>query len=375
MLEVSSANCCGCAVCEVACPRHAIRIETDVLGFPIAFLDRNLCIDCGLCERLCPFHNKGEKTVDGFPKAYAVNHVSPKEIMRSRSGGAFAALSKIILDEKGIVYGAGWSDNFQVVHKRAETYEERDVLRGSKYIQSLTVGVYKKVLSDLKQGQTVLFSGTPCQVSALLKFIPKTYLANLFTIDIICHGVASPAIWNEWISYVSKFEGKPLVSANFRNKEIFGWAGLHRESFTFNNGKIRTYPFTFYQPFLIRESCHSCPYASINRVSDITLGDFWGWERVVPDFPNSKEGVSLVLTNSIKGEDLLRKSRGQIVLRSVALSETLQPNLQHPTPDDPMRQQFANDYERRGFSYVRKRYWRVSMKEWLKFYVKRTLGR
>ena len=167
-------------------------MEPDALGFIYPEVDVSLCIECGLCDKVCAFNESYEKFTDfEAPIPYGIRHRDMKTLMDSQSGGAFTALSDVVLDRGGVVYGAGWSDDFVVVHKRAETKEQRNALRGSKYVQSDLRGVFAQVKQDLKEGREVLFSGTPCQVAGLKSFIGKNKSENLITVDIICHGVPS----------------------------------------------------------------------------------------------------------------------------------------------------------------------------------------
>ena len=158
------------------------------------------------------------------------------EIMKSRSGAAFVAISDYILEKGGVVYGAGYKDHFRVAHKRATTKEERDEFRGSKYVQSDLTGIFRQVKEDLKQGLTVLFSGTPCQTSGLSSYIGKSLRKNLFLVDIVCHGVPGPYIWRDYLTYIEKKHGSRVVKVNFRDKERYGWKA-HKETFEFVGGE------------------------------------------------------------------------------------------------------------------------------------------
>lgn len=373
MISLVNKDCCGCTLCESVCNHHAIMMVKDSLGFMYPKIDSALCIECGACEALCPFTHPFVQSLDN-QSAYAVRHKDLKEVQQSRSGAAFVAMSDYILEQGGLIYGACFDKNFNIVHKCAVDRNGRDEFRGSKYAQS-TFNLYRQIKSELANSYIVLFSGTPCQVAALKRYVPKSLQKNLYTIDIICHGVASPQVWNDFLTYIQEFERKKILVANFRDKEIFGWDGLHRESFYFDDGRLRTYPYTYYQPFLLRESCSYCPYTTLNRCSDITLGDLWGWKKIVPHFTNDNLGVSLVICNTSKGHYLFNQIQQNINSVSVEIKECIQPNLLRPTSEDERRKKFELDYMAKGFRYVLKKYWVVSKKEWLKFYVKRFLGR
>lgn len=277
-------NCCGCTACVNICSHKAIEMKPDALGFMYPRVDTSLCVDCGLCERICSFNdNYSKEHILLMPKAFAARHKSIKEIENSRSGAAFVALSDWILSQNGIIYGVGFRDHFRVVHKRAICKNERDEFRGSKYVQSDLGAIFKLVENDLKCKKTVLFSGTPCQVAGLLAFIPKKLRDNLYTIDIVCHGVPSPYIWRDYLYYLEKKVGKHFEKVNFRDKSK-GWTS-HKESYVAGNKIYYSSIYTdlFYKHIIFRPSCGICYFANLKHPADITLADFWGWEHNCPD--------------------------------------------------------------------------------------------
>lgn len=230
------ADCCGCTACASICNHDAISMESDALGFLYPKVDESKCTNCGLCEKVCAFNADYDKSLNfSTPEAYAARHKDMNEIMRSRSGAIFVAISDYILEQGGIVYGAGYKDHFRVAHKRATTKEERDEFRGSKYVQSDLTGVFRQVKQDLKNGMTVLFSGTPCQTSGLNSYVGKKLRENLILIDIVCHGVPGPYIWRDYLAYLEKKQGDTISVVNFRDKEKYGWKA-HKETFKFKGG-------------------------------------------------------------------------------------------------------------------------------------------
>ena len=237
MIRISDpADCCGCTACASICNHDAITMEPDALGFLYPKVDESKCIDCGLCEKVCAFNDNYDKSLNlPKPDAYAARHKDMDEIMKSRSGAAFVAISDYILEQGGVVYGAGYKDHFRVAHKRATTKEGRDEFRGSKYVQSDLTGVFHQIKQDLKNGLTVLFSGTPCQTSGLNSYVGKKLRENLVLIDIVCHGVPGPYIWRDYLDYLEKKQGDIITMVNFRDKERFGWTA-HKETFTFGGG-------------------------------------------------------------------------------------------------------------------------------------------
>lgn len=230
------ADCCGCTACASICTHNAITMQPDAMGFLYPVVDKSQCTDCGLCEKVCSFNDHYDI---GFnlpqPDAYAARHKDMNEVESSRSGAAFIAISDWILKHGGAVYGAGYTDHFRVVHKRATTKEERDEFKGSKYVQSDLTGIFRQVKKDLKNGMIVLFSGTPCQTSGLNSYVGKNLRENLYLVDIVCHGVPGPYLWRDYLTYLEKKQGDKIYWVNFRDKQKFGWTA-HHETFKFLRG-------------------------------------------------------------------------------------------------------------------------------------------
>lgn len=350
-------QCCGCSACASICNKNAITMKPDILGFLYPVVDIDKCVNCGLCEKVCAFNNKYDISLNlPKPVAYGVRHKDIDEVMRSRSGAVFVALSDKILEQGGVVYGAGYTDHFRVVHKRAVTKNMRDEFRGSKYVQSDMNTVFLQVKKDLSEGLVVLFSGTPCQTAGLSSFIGKRLRKNLFLVDILCHGVPSPFLWKDFLNHIEKINKSTITEVNFRNKKIFGWKA-HRETFCLKNGsKDIVCDYRFYQNTPYRKSCNICPYTNTTRPSDITLADFWGWEKNVPNMNKDNKGLSLIICNTDKGLKLFENIQGMVLTKQVVLDNCLQPQLQEPSKQMVFRNRFERDYENKGFEYVMKRY-------------------
>lgn len=377
MIQIKDkADCCGCTACASICPKDAITMEPNALGFKYPHVDLDKCISCGLCDNVCAFSTDYNKSLNlSEPKAYAVRHKDIREIETSRSGAAFIAISDYILENGGIIYGVGYKDHFRVAHKRAITNEERNEFKGSKYVQSDLDGIFRQIKEDLKQGNTVLFSGTPCQTAGLNSYIGKKLRENLILVDIVCHGVPSPYIWRDYLEYIEKKYKSKIVKVDFRDKSRIGWSG-HIESFVFEDGIKResnTYTLLFYKHVMFRASCQKCYYTNLIRPSDITLADFWGWEKIDPFMNIDNKGISLVLVNTIKGIDLLNKIKNSVNLLSVDLKKCMQPNMSHPSSFSSQYSDFEKDYKLYGFSkilrkYCNKGYWKYINKilSWVK---------
>lgn len=232
-------ECCGCTACASICAHDAITMKPDALGFLYPEVDEHKCVDCGLCENVCAFNDSYDQSLNlDQPDSYAARHKNINEVETSRSGAAFIAISDWILSHGGVIYGAGFEEHFRVVHKRATTKKERDEFKGSKYVQSDLTGVFRQVKQDLRNGHVVLFSGTPCQTAGLNSYIGKKLRANLYLVDIVCHGVPGPFIWRDYIDYLEKKQGDSIVWVNFRDKQKYGWAA-HKESYKFKRGGVK----------------------------------------------------------------------------------------------------------------------------------------
>ena len=352
----SKENCCGCSICSIVCPTSAIVMKPDEMGFLYPKIDTASCVNCGLCEKVCAFNKKeNEISVDySLLKAYAARNIDIHEVNTSRSGACFVALSDYILDKGGSVYGVGFKEHFVVAHKRAIDKAQRQEFKGSKYAQSNMHDIIPSVMADLMNGMYVCFSGTPCQTSAIRSCVPKKYHEKLYLIDLVCHGVASPKVWQSYISYIEKkYRGK-VESLNFRDKVRFGWKD-HRETFVVR-GKIRSLKKTFYQDIYFRPSCSNCSFTNLNRPSDITIADFWGIENVAPEYNKDDKGCNLLIVNTEKGNNWLKSVLNQLDIKEVRIQDSLQYNLQYPTKRNPLSADFTRDYNALGFEYAMRHY-------------------
>lgn len=349
-------DCSGCTACMHICPTKAITMVEDIEGFQFPLIDLKKCIQCGRCQKTCPFNEEKFKQLkNDMPVVYAIKHVDDNVRLDSTSGGAFTALSDYILSEKGVIYGVGYNKNMEVVHKRVHSKSQRDKLRGSKYIQSDLSNIFEKIKEDLDNGTKVLFTGTPCQVAGLKSFLinSKTNHDNLVLCDIVCHGTPSPLVWREHVKLVEKKYKSKMVDYMFRTKEK-GWK-THIETIVLEDGtkdNISLFSKKFARLFQanidLRLACHNCHFANINRVSDITIGDFWGLEKTMPEFIDSK-GVSLILINTKKAEDIFDIIKKDLIAKKSSPENCLQPNLVSPTSQNKKRQDFFNYLSKKGY--------------------------
>lgn len=331
--------------CVHVCRHGAISVTRDAMGFAHAKYDTSRCVECGECDRVCDFNAlRPERDERIASKGYAVRHKDVGEVERSQSGAAFAAISDEVLRSGGVVYGAAFGEHFKVVHHRATTAAERDAFRGSKYVQSDMMGIYPSVRKDLREGRQVLFTGTPCQVAAMRRYIPEELQTGLLLVDVICHGVSAPGAWEEYLKWLERKQGSEVVMVKFRDKK-FGWSS-HYESFRFADGS-EIYPkFRFYSLYTIRKSCARCPYCNLARPSDVTIGDYWGLERLSKEFASDDRGCSLVLVNTKKGARMFsRISESVDYIEAGGPERYLQPNLRSATELPPKRMRFERGYK------------------------------
>lgn len=354
-------DCCGCGACAAICPTSAISMVRDGLGFFFPKVDESKCISCSKCYKVCSFNAEYSKNTDqSFPLFYAARHKDINEIGKSQSGAAFIALSDWVLSKEGVIYGAAFTSGFRVVHKRAENKTQRDEFRGSKYVQSEILEVFSQLRQDLLDKKYVLFSGTPCQTSAIQSYLKLEHIKTdtLYLVDIICHGVPSPYIWRDYLFWIEKKYASKVIVANFRDKSEHGWS-VHLESFKLINGKKiykAKFKELFYKHLMMRHSCSNCHFSNTDRPSDITIGDFWGWEKSVPEFNKDNKGVSLVIVNSSRGAELFNEISCDLFLYHCVKDKCLQPNLVQPSSIHPKRERFEADYVSKGFMYIKRKY-------------------
>ena len=352
--------CCGCSACAAVCPHGAVVMESDRMGFPYPRVIEDKCVDCGLCEKVCEF---GQGKIVGTEplQCKAMRHNDVSQVEASRSGGVFPSLARKVIEVGGVVYGAAFDETFRVVHKRATDRESCMEFGGSKYVQSDMGEIFQSVKEDLQSGIKVLFSGTPCQAAAIASYIPSSLRKDLYIVDIVCHGVPSPAVWRSNLDYQRSRLGADITSLAFRDKALFGWTA-HKESYSSEEKTITddSYTFLFYRNLLLRDSCHVCPYASVKRVSDITLADFWGWEKVVPAMNADDKGLSAVLVNTPQGRELIDEVSCEFQSCDVKMNDCMQPNLLSPTPVSSSKEAFVRCYRDKGFDAAVKQFGRDS---------------
>ena len=359
MIEITNkTKCCGCHACYNICPKGAIKMQQDEKGFKYPVVDKDKCINCGLCNKVCPIINN--KQTNNEPKAYACYNKDLKVRIQSSSGGIFTLLAEEILNKGGVVFGASFNKNFEVEHIKVEKIEELEKLRGSKYTQSNIGEKYKKAKEILEEGRYVLFTGTPCQIEGLKKYLQKDY-KRLYTQDIICHGVPSPKVWKKYLEYRENKDNEKPQNISFRNKDN-GWK-LFNTKFEYSESEYKEnqnkdlYMQAFLKNTSLRDSCYNCSFKKKNRISDITLADFWGIENLLPEM-NDNKGISLVIVNSLKGQELFEKIKDNIVFKEVELEDAIQYNksMIQSVKMDKNREKFFENLDKMEFDKLVKKY-------------------
>lgn len=340
-------NCCGCAACVQRCPRRCILLSEDSEGFLYPDVDVENCINCGLCETVCPELNQSGKRSPIKTLAAINNDESIR--LKSSSGGVFSLLAERIIHNGGVIFGARFDEKWEVVIGCTETTDGIAQFRGSKYLQARTGDSYYRCEQYLKIGRQVLFSGTPCQVAGLKRYLGKEY-GNLITVDVVCHGVPSPKVWRK---YLDETVGVSNVKGVSMRDKMEGWHNYHL-SISYADGdksKILSSPYgtndymrAFLKNMILRPSCYQCKFRELRSGSDITIGDYWGINNIRPEM-NDDKGTGLVLVNTEKGKFIL--DSGGLKFEETTFEESCQGNpsiLCSPVPWIK-RQQFFDKFD------------------------------
>lgn len=374
-------NCTGCHACSSVCPKEAIIMRSNNEGFLYPAIDKEKCVNCGLCEKVCPAITPVKALADSaeavdFPKAYAAINNDEEVRLQSSSGGIFTAIAKRIIEQGGVVFGAKFADDFSVIHTWTDSVEGLEEFRGSKYVQSVIGSSYKECKTFLEAGRKVLFSGTPCQIQGLKKYLAQksVRIENLFTIDFICHGVPSNSLWQKYIDYrilKARATREQTVKTAFRRKND-GWKQFSL-SFTYANDseycachRQDPYMKIFLTDIALRKSCYKCPVRFLNRPSDITLADFWGIQNIKPSFDDDK-GTSLVILHSRQAAEFCDILKDGCAMEQIQVEQGIQynPSMVRSPKMPKARAQFYSDLEAKPFEKVLKKYTTVPL--WYKF--------
>ncbi len=324
-------ECCGCGACADICPTRAIRMHRDREGFAYPFVDGSLCVRCGRCESVCPIKHPFEGT---YQNQYMGAQAKSEEIRYgSSSGGVFPLLAASILRQGGVVYGAGYNDSMEVTHQEADDQAQLEALKKTKYVQSDTQGVFLQVERRLKEGRWVLFCGTPCQARALWLFLGKEY-EKLLLVDLVCYGAPSPGLWSDYVAYLEKKHHGKLMDFSFRDKRARDCG--HSYAYMIDGveyaGSLYQDPFCrmYFANDTLRPSCYHCKFCTSDRSSDVTLGDFWGIEKVRADMEDGM-GTSMLILHTDKAKKVWEQVKEDTCWFACEREDLLQPRLRVPT--------------------------------------------
>ena len=371
-------ECTGCMACFNICAKNAINLNLKE-GFLYPVVNHDKCISCGKCKSVCPSVQSVNKSRPIDNIAYAA--INKKKDIRdsSSSGGIFYTLAKNILENEGIVYGAAWSDDLRVTHIRVDKIEYLSLLQGSKYVQSDIGRIYCSVKNDLELDRSVLFSGVPCQIAGLKIFLGKEY-QNLTTCEVLCHGAASPEIFNKHIEYINKKFNSRVKSVNFRFKteqkcQNIKYRLQNEEDILLEEPMEDFYYYGFQSGILLRESCFNCKYVGLQRCADITLADFWGLEKEALTLPDNLSYPSLIFVNSEKGRNILKKNEKQWLISKRTIDEAIWGNLslRRAVPFNKRKKYFFKNYYKYGYEKAANKYLKIHYN--VKDIIKKILGK
>lgn len=364
-------RCTGCSACANACAHGAISMIPDAEGFVMPQIDEEMCVECHLCEKSCPIVTPIIEKNTGAPRAYAMWSLADRRV--SSSGGAFSAFARMVLKNDGVVFGAAFDENLVCHHVKIESLEGLASLRGSKYVQSSVGMALREVRKELREGRSVLFCGTPCQIAGLKSFLRKDY-EKLLLLDLACHGVPSNTVFQAYVKKISaRFAGQ-LDGFEFRRRDGWGFAPSVslRGKLTPIYGVDSLYMSAFDKNAIFRKSCYSCPFACLPRVGDCTLADFWGIGRHGRVFEHSvMKGVSLVLVNNERGQRFVNEL-SDVFVEERELDEALveNHNIIHPSAVYPMRDEVVKAFldEEKTLEDIERQFHLMdkSLKSWVK---------
>lgn len=392
-------KCCGCSACMNICPVNAIEMTPDSQGFLYPSANTQTCINCGKCEAVCPILNP-EKESAFEQKAYIIQHKDPEILKDSTSGGAFTAIAESVLEKGGVVFGAGYGENFRVIHKFAENSGELHSFRNSKYVQSDKGKSFSEAREFLREGRRVLFSGTPCEVEGLLKFLgSESESPLLLTVDVVCRAVPSPLVLN---TYLNMIDGGNVTGLRFRDKRKYGYLYSQLVAERKNSRPVcegidtNIYLRAFFSNVCDRPSCYSCKFRKRYRVNDFTLWDCWDASDFTKDSGKftHNAGITRLLVHTQKGREILPEILSRCIHAKINPDDAVRVSSRemfHPVPKDEeryakfwesfghdpegtLRKFFPQTFKTRLESFLRKIAFRTGIYSFVRKMYKKILG-
>lgn len=345
---VTQNKCFSCRSCFLSCPKNAIEMIENEEGFFYPKVDETKCVNCGICIKKCPsvkIPDNGNFQQEVFA-AYCKN---PEQLLKSASGAASSVFASHIIKENGVVFGVAYDSDLFVHHVSCRSEDELDKIKGSKYVESFTGDTYIEAKEYLEEGKKVLYTGSPCQIAGLKKYLGKEY-ENLFTVDLICHGVPSRKLFRKYLDWLGHKNKGKIIYYGFRDKDVGGWSCGGKAKTKTKTKTIEGSCDPYYSSFLkcetFRESCYSCPFANSRRISDITIGDFWGIEKYYPEI-KKQNGVSCILINSTKGKELFDSVNEEFEYTNCKIEEVqdANTNLRQPAPRGKFRDEVYKEID------------------------------
>lgn len=369
-IDIDINYCSGCMACINACPENAMTMIENENGFILPHIDDDKCIDCGICYNVCDFIKEKKEDLT-IKEAYSLVINDKEALYNSTSGGAFTAISDFVLKHGGVVVGAVMEDDFTVKHVVAETTDERDKMRGSKYVQSDIGFLFRKIKKFVKNDRYVMFVGTPCQCAGLESYLGKDR-DKVLIVDFLCHGVPNNAFFKEHIKYMEEYSGKKIKDYSFRGKK-YGWTAAVQYLTLSDKKKIAPIKNQAYKSFFsknnsLRNSCFNCKYRSHHRYSDITIADFWSIEKFTKK--KNEKGVSFILINSNQGKDIIQETKQTATLNQYPVEDILFRVSTKP-PTRNKTKEFWDTYHEKGYSALIEKYYKPSLYRKFRFMVKK----
>ena len=351
---IDKSQCTGCTACQQVCAHDAIRMQFDAEGHSYPIVNASKCVDCGLCEKVCPMLHKEKVPLDTDLEKLTVRAVYNKDEevrKKSTSGGVFSLMAEYMITQGGVVYAARFDEKYHILHSSFDSLADVDVFRGSKYAQSDLGNTFRQIRQELKN-KPVLFVGTPCQVAGLKSFLIKEY-PNLYTCDFICMGISSPVIWEEYLK--DYWDGHQIKEIFFKDKRN-GWHQWQMNvKYDDKEYLVPGMADPFFNSYLThltyRPSCFECPFRTCRRVSDFTIADCWGIDKINPEFDDNK-GCTTIILQSKKAEDVFSKLSSRLKIMEYDINNVMEynPYIVSPIPQNERREKFYTCYKKKGFT-------------------------